>query len=688
MSHSRNSSIASENEFKLRYPSINQQIPPVPEEVPQSPPTSISYLRTSLRDSTIEPSVSPPSSHAPSPPVHRYSQVYDYSPSPGPQFDSPYPVIDKTLNEKSPSPDENLYLRPKSYGRPKKEVPDGYLRPTDYTTARIHQSNDVPHNNTYHKNPNYQTYTTTAPPPGPPPQPYQPPVVYPSPPSQSIPIAVPNQLYVDPTMYANSGYQQQQQQPQPYQPHPPPHQQMRSVYHVQHPQQVAQYANNQYTHVPPPNFQQQQQQQHHAMKKHKYEKQKEYSVCGLKNFGSSCYINSTIQLLFGVYAFRNIFDHGYQKYIKDPRYLKMLSKLSGGSKNSLLLSDAISGLLRTFQNNGGVPVSPSKFIRITASLKPDLNIPYEQQDAQEFLMFVLDRLHEELAEKKHDDYDPEEAIRRWKISIDFDDKEQYLKWCKSLHEHEGISPITDLFQGHLRNKLKCNKCGYESINYSSFSILSLPIPSNHSHEMVDLTQCLRYYIQDEVLSGDNAWHCPKCNGEVPTLNNHPVFESKRSGIFKLGGRKKQQQQQQQKTSKSDPTSSTISIKSLMFVKLPTILFIHLSRFSMFNLTDKLNTRIRYPFVLKFNNHGHEISYKLSGIINHFGNLKSGHYTALINKSNVHEKAKNLDNLINPYWCLFDDDNVTCNIASGNRDPQLNDSVSSDVYVLCYERIDL
>ena len=205
-----------------------------------------------------------------------------------------------------------------------------------------------------------------------------------------------------------------------------------------------------------------------------------------------------------------------------------------------------------------------------------------------------------------------------------ENKDKYMEWCKSLHEHEGSSPIMDLFQGHLQNKLKCNKCGYESVSYSPFSILSLPIPNNYKNE-VNLSDCLRYYIQDEVLSGENAWHCPKCNGEVQTLENHPVFENKRSGIFRLGGKKKHTKSQQTQNN----STNTISTKSINFVKLPTILFIHLSRFSMYNLTDKLDTMIKYPLLLKFNNQGPEIGYKLPGMINPFGNLKSGHYTSLV-----------------------------------------------------------
>ncbi|KAI5957669.1 hypothetical protein KGF57_002935 [Candida theae] len=431
--------------------------------------------------------------------------------------------------------------------------------------------------------------------------------------------------------------------------------------------------------------------QQEQIKSGKMSIRKDYAICGLRNFGSSCYINSTIQMLFGIYSFKVIFNRGYQKYVKDPGFLKIMQHPDSHKKDSVLLSEAVSGLLRTFQQNGGLSVSPTKFIRVTSLLKPDFNIPHEQQDSQEFLLFVLERLHAELCDKSLEYFDPEVLCAKWNINVSVENRSSYFKWWRSLHEHEGSSPISDLFQGHLQNKLRCNKCSYESITYSPFSILSLPIPNTkRPNEVVDLTSCLSYYIQDETLSGENAWRCPKCHGEVPTVDNHPVFVQKK-GLFKLGKSKKTPA-----ASKGNKVSSsdTISTKSLSFVKLPPILFIHLSRFSMHNLTDKLSTPIRYPIELRFNNQGHEILYKISGVINHFGNLKSGHYTALINKSTTNESKHDLENLKNPCWCNFDDENVRSSVNNGTlrlgvdgQSHSVLEMISTDVYVLCYERVD-
>lgn len=429
--------------------------------------------------------------------------------------------------------------------------------------------------------------------------------------------------------------------------------------------------------------------QQNQIKHQKNHLMKEYGVCGLRNFGSSCYINLTVQVLFAISELRDLFtSQKYYHFIKDPKYVALMKTLQK-LKDTLLLSDAIAALLRSFCNFGGSLIAPSKFLRVSSSLKPDFNIPNEQQDAQEYLLFVLERLHDELSTKGDDTVDYftlESYVKKWHININSKDKEKYFEWYKLVLKGEGTSPVHDVFQGHLQNKLICNKCGFESINYSPFTILSLPIPSSNHRNTVDLADCLRYYTQDEVMTGDNAWSCPKCfksdeSQAGSVLDTHPVFTSKKSGIFRLNKRSKSPSKKKEKTNAlQQQLQASISIKRLNFIKLPQVLFIHLSRFSVFNLTDKLDTVIKYPLELKFNSGTHEIGYKLVGLINHYGNLKSGHYTSLTNKSGDAGR---------PCWCYFDDDQVKVNLAHGDfyrRHQGYGELELRDVYVLCYERL--
>jgi ubiquitin carboxyl-terminal hydrolase 7/11 len=647
--------------------SIPPQFPSNPPPIPSIPPPI--------------PSITPPIPSIP-PPI----------PSIPPPISSMPPPIPFTAPPELPRQSSSDHYSSPSHSPPKtsQETPYPVDKVTDITTAPYPVSNNVSSNSLYYSNPSFESYdrdirtdnfTKT--------------------PSQGIKKAHSNYNRPSPGI---------SRQPQAYNNDMlkfNPNGQTISYNNQNYPNQHA-YANplfsNQYISQPAPHIilpnHALHQQNHQVGQKINY--MMAYSICGLKNFGSSCYINLTIQLLFGLFQFKAIFANlNYVRYIKDPKFLKIM-KHHGNSKASQLLSEAISGLLKSFQAHGGAAIAPTKFLRISSSIKPDFNIPNEQQDAQEFLLFVLERLHDELSYKVLDEREMEPEtleryIQKWNININIKDKEYYLNWYKSLVKSEGNSPINDLFQGHLQNKLICNKCGYESTNYSPFTILSLPIPDYNVR--INLSDCLRYYTQDETLSGDNAWNCPKCSKNKDgdhlsppnTLDNHPVFTSKRSGIFKLGRRSKSPSRDKAKANAAakDSKKDSVSVKTLNFIKLPQILFIHLSRFSMTSMTDKVNKVIKYPLELKFNNYSnninHEITYKLVGLINHYGNLKSGHYTSLVNKA---IPSSNNDDINHPCWCYFDDDAVRINLRHGDiNKPNIdfNELNSRDVYVLCYER---
>lgn len=408
-----------------------------------------------------------------------------------------------------------------------------------------------------------------------------------------------------------------------------------------------------------------------------------YDVCGLRNLGTTCYLNSTVQLLFGVDDMRRLLLGDIYNYIRKPKMLQQLENRNF-NKDVILLVDASRSLWLTFKKHGGQVITPSKFVRVVSILKPDFNLPNDQQDAQEFLLFVLDRLHEELSDTtKLGDHNYErilrEYVRQWDIHIPERDMKGYLVWYRQLLEHEGTSPIHDIVQGQVQHKLVCGQCGFELTLYSPFTILSLAIPTNKP--VVNLLECLQMFTSDEVLSGDNAWNCPKCCDEphVNPLDSHPVFTPKKLGIFKLGRRPKLPNKDPKKLKIK---KNAISTKMLTFVKFPKVLFIHLSRFLMFSMTDKLDTAIDFPLILAFLP---TINYKLCGIINHYGNLKLGHYTAVVNKLTYHQQEHSTrENIDHPYWCNFDDSMFHENIPFG-ANPNFSQTLR-DVYVLVYERI--
>lgn len=87
--------------------------------------------------------------------------------------------------------------------------------------------------------------------------------------------------------------------------------------------------------------------------------------------------------------------------------------------------------------------------------------------------------------------------------------------------------------------------------------LSLPIPARNKQGKkngpVTIGECLELFLEQELLKGDDSWNCPRC-------------------------KKKRE-----------------ASKRLSIVKMPTVLLIHLKRFSYSGpFRDKLETFIEYP----------------------------------------------------------------------------------------------
>ncbi|ODV84295.1 hypothetical protein CANARDRAFT_29176 [[Candida] arabinofermentans NRRL YB-2248] len=379
----------------------------------------------------------------------------------------------------------------------------------------------------------------------------------------------------------------------------------------------------------------------------------------LFNYGSTCYINSMIQCLFTVSYFRRL--------ITDD---KKLSRVLRTENDSLSLE--LNRIFKEFQYvNGSTTIRPNNLMRLCSKLKPDLNIPNEQQDTSQFFYFIMDRLHNEL--KIEDTLQNREIYSTQNPETDpftnLISNEAYIKWHTTLIKNEGVSPITKLFQIQHQMNLRCQRCGYESINYDYSFMLNLNMDGNEHH----LSDLIKKNLEKEELSDrlGNAWNCPQCEKYSKELKE----------LNKILQQQQQQHQQQQETNthkkrtffkfnKKETTSTSSSppeqpiqplefltdeeqskyihytellniqsksFKSTTFIKLPQILIIYLSKFSATG-SRKLSTPLKYPTSLTFkiNRDGVEVVYEygLSCWIDHLGNsITQGHYTAVVNRDN-------------------------------------------------------
>lgn len=112
-------------------------------------------------------------------------------------------------------------------------------------------------------------------------------------------------------------------------------------------------------------------------------------------------------------------------------------------------------------------VRPTDFKQIIGNLKEEFS-RREQQDAQEFLSFLIDGLHEEVnyIVDKHCYQYPEVKGREIQdVALE----------CWSMNLLRNWSIFSFLFTGQLGSELKCTKCQHVSWSFDPFMTLSLPI---------------------------------------------------------------------------------------------------------------------------------------------------------------------------------------------------------------------
>ncbi|XP_008306959.1 ubiquitin carboxyl-terminal hydrolase 2 isoform X2 [Cynoglossus semilaevis] len=312
-------------------------------------------------------------------------------------------------------------------------------------------------------------------------------------------------------------------------------------------------------------------------------------LVGLKNLGNTCFMNSILQCLSNTQNLRDYCLHNSHR-----------RDLNNNSRTNTALMEEFATLMQTmWSSSSSEAVSPSEFKTQIQRYAPRF-VGYNQQDAQEFLRFLLDGLHNEVNRV---------TVRPRGTVEDFDhlpDEEKGKKmWSKYLERED--SKIVDVFVGQLKSSLTCSHCGFCSTVFDPFWDLFPPIAKGYGE--VSLMDCMRLFTKEDVLDGDEKPTCYRC-----------------------------------KTRRRCTKKFTIQ-------KFPKILVLHLKRFSEARRTSKLSTFVNFPLKdLDLREFASENSinavYNLYAVSNHSGTTMGGHYTAYCRNPNTGE------------WYTFNDSRVT------------------------------
>ncbi|XP_060924633.1 ubiquitin carboxyl-terminal hydrolase 44 [Limanda limanda] len=374
-------------------------------------------------------------------------------------------------------------------------------------------------------------------------------------------------------------------------------------------------------------------------------------VTGLRNLGNTCYMNSILQVLSHLHVFRECFlrldltqalellataVHGQlagksfsDSALSQRKGLQTGSGsgagLSGGasrarsmeliqpkepSSKHISLCHELHTLFQVMWSGKWALVSPFAMLHSVWQLIPAFR-GYAQQDAQEFLCELLDKVQHEL-----------ESTGKHTTTAGVPQK----RLIKQV-----LSVVNTIFHGQLLSQVTCLACDHRSNTVEPFWDLSLEFPERyHSNSRESaaqaschLTEMLAKFTETEALEG-NIYACDQCNSARRRTSSKPVI-------------------------------LTEAQKQLMVHKLPQVLRLHLKRFrwSGRNHREKIGVHVSFDQLLDMEPYcclepsprGEACSspsspsspglprpkhflYELSAVAMHHGKgFGSGHYTA-------------------------------------------------------------
>ncbi|CAF1201753.1 unnamed protein product [Rotaria magnacalcarata] len=200
---------------------------------------------------------------------------------------------------------------------------------------------------------------------------------------------------------------------------------------------------------------------------------------GLKNCGNTCYINAIVQCLchteqLALYMLRKTYEHDMRNIKNSIVDYPNSSQQSTGFKVTKTFVQIFQALWNNSSN------TTSKLLYDFKSILSNLNKQYsgnEQNDAQEFSLFLINTIHDELnlANAQRQRQKTKNSFSSTIASCSIASSElAHRAW--SEYSDANLSIITSTFSAQLHSTLRCNQCKQESKTFEPYLLLSLPIP--------------------------------------------------------------------------------------------------------------------------------------------------------------------------------------------------------------------
>ncbi|CAJ0582958.1 unnamed protein product, partial [Mesorhabditis spiculigera] len=248
---------------------------------------------------------------------------------------------------------------------------------------------------------------------------------------------------------------------------------------------------------------------------------------GLVNLGNTCYMNAVVQALSASDTMTTFFfNSGHTKVLQDRTRQQEINSQVHGSNGAV--TKAFGTLLQKMYGNRCTEQDVRDFRAVVGEYSPDYRT-YNQQDAQEFLSWLLDKIHEDLNLAKRDN-NCNYGSRNGNHSPD-----EALAERRTAH----FSVITNLFEGQFGSSITCNSCFFQKSIFEPYMYVSLPIPHDQKRPLYvtvvrpGCSTITRYGIRVEAKGTISDVRACLCE-ETKIPNNQMLLLQLTTGGFRNG----------------------------------------------------------------------------------------------------------------------------------------------------------
>lgn len=208
----------------------------------------------------------------------------------------------------------------------------------------------------------------------------------------------------------------------------------------------------------------------------------EPGVCGIINIGNSCYLNAALQCLCHTQAICDFF-------LKDEKWRQQINMSNKKGTGGLVTEKFYEVMQEMWNgNNNKISSGPRELKFTIGELKAHQFAGTSQQDSHEFLMILMDIMHEDLNQTNLSNLlgmqsslqsFNKQSLQGSILDPVFGDGTNDVETAeRSWERHKTINDsfFVDHFHGLLRSRMICPKCHNKTIVFDPFMSLTIPLP--------------------------------------------------------------------------------------------------------------------------------------------------------------------------------------------------------------------